>query len=282
MIAKADKRYYNERDNAVPRWDVDDRKIGIFDSGMGGLSVLKTAMKLLPEESFVYFGDDGNAPYGVRPAEEIIKLSFGCAGFLQQKNVKAIVVACNTATSAAINDLRATFQVPVVSMEPAIKPALEQAKGDILMLATPATCALERYNRLRERLDVDGRVKSLPCGGLVELVEKGQGTRENVNKVLEAAMTGIQSAGAIVLGCTHFLFVKEQIRRYVYDRFGAGVKLFDGNFGTARQLARVLEQNGLRTTKKAGAVELYTSGEEQRILPIFKKMLADYSPEESC
>jgi len=261
---------------------VDDRKIGIFDSGMGGLSVLKTAMEMLPDESFVYFGDDGNAPYGVRPAEEIIKLSFGCAGFLQQKGVKAIVVACNTATSAAINDLRATFRVPVVSMEPAIKPALERTQGNVLMLATPATCALERYNRLRERLDVQGRVSSLPCGGLVELVERGESTQENVDRVLEEAMNRIQSAGAVVLGCTHFLFVKEQIRRYVHRRFGSHVRLFDGNFGTVRQLARVLEQHDLKTTKKAGTVELYTSGDEMRLLPAFERMLADYSPEESC
>ena len=260
---------------------MDDRKIGVFDSGMGGLSVLKTAMELLPRESFVYYGDDGNAPYGVRPADEIVRLSFACTGFLQKKDVKAIVVACNTATSAAIKDIRNRLNLPVISMEPAIKPALEQTKGGVLMLATPATCALERYNKLRERLDVEGRVKSLPCGELVELVEGERGSYENVAKVLEKALAGIDSAGAVVLGCTHFLFVKKHIREYARRRFGDGVRIFDGNYGTARQLARVLKEKGLLTTKNAGGAELYTSGEEERILPVFERLLRDYSPEES-
>lgn len=108
---------------------MDSRPIGMFDSGMGGISVLKTAWELLPDENFVYFGDDGNAPYGVRPVEEIKRLSFECARFLMEKGAKAIVIACNTATSAAINDIRRVLALPVISMEPAIKPALEESSG---------------------------------------------------------------------------------------------------------------------------------------------------------
>jgi len=271
---------YNARSSFSEVKDLKRKPIGIFDSGMGGLTVLKTAMTLLPNEDYVYYGDDGNAPYGTKPEERIVELALNCAAFLADRDVKAIVVACNTATSAAINDIRSRYNLPVISMEPAIKPAVEQSSGGrVLMMATPATCALARYQRLLQRVDVRHQVENVPCPGLVDLIEAGRTGRE-VDELLEKLLGKYdgQRIDGIVLGCTHYPFIRENIERYAKAHFAGEPKLFDGNAGTVRQLKRVLEQRGLLSDKPQGSVRLFTSGDAASVIPAFKRMLAEYVP----
>jgi glutamate racemase len=255
----------------------DQRPIGIFDSGLGGISVLRTALKMLPEESFVYLGDNANAPYGLKSTEEIEALSFECAHFLEQQKVKAIVIACNTATSAAVKDLRQTLKIPVVSMEPAIKPALEAGgRGKILMMATPATCSLARYQALRQRLDPQGRVIDIPCYGLVEKIEQDQtdtpAFQENLQELL-APYEGMEIDG-IVLGCTHYPFVRKKLEEYAQNHFSGARQFYDGREGTIRQLGRVLERDGLRAPAgNQPQIMLHTTGDDQRVLPLMRRLL---------
>ncbi|MGI6151481.1 MAG: glutamate racemase [Christensenellales bacterium] len=259
---------------------MDNRPIGIFDSGMGGLSVLKTAMALLPNEDYIYFGDDGNAPYGTKPEERIVELALNCARFLADQGVKAIVVACNTATSAAINHIRSRLQLPVISMEPAIKPAVENsAGGRILMMATPATCSLMRYQNLLKRVDTRHQVENVPCPGLVELIEAGK-TGKEVDDQLARLLGEYdgQRIDGIVLGCTHYPFIRENIQRYAREHFAGEPRLFDGNAGTVRQLKRVLAESNLLSDKTQGSVQLYTSGDAKTVIPAFERMLAEYRP----
>ncbi|MGI6193130.1 MAG: glutamate racemase [Christensenellales bacterium] len=257
---------------------MDNRPIGIFDSGMGGLSVLKTAMTLLPNEDYIYFGDDGNAPYGTKPEERIVELALNCAKFLSEQGVKAIVVACNTATSAAIKHIRSRYNLPVISMEPAIKPAVENsAGGRILMMATHATCALTRYQELLKRVDTRHQVENVPCSGLVDLIEAGK-TGKEVDELLSELLGRYngQLIDGIVLGCTHYPFVRENIERYAKEHFLGEPRLFDGNAGTVRQLKRVLSENGMLSGKSEGSVKLYTSGDAASVIPAFERMLAEY------
>ena len=261
---------------------MDNRAVGIFDSGMGGLSVLKTAQLLLPAESFLFYGDNKNAPYGTRSPEEITRLSFDCAHELVKLGAKALVIACNTATSAAVNDIRTELKLPVVSMEPAIMPAIEHSKGGrILMMATPRTCVQSRYLRLLDRLDQAHQVVNVPAIELVEAVESGDWSRQAFDRVLQKVLGPFegQAIESIVLGCTHFPFAREHIARYARAHFQGKPAFYDGNLGTARQLGRVLKEQGLEAEPgRAGATRLLTSGDSARILPLFNRLLAQYDP----
>lgn len=246
--------------------EIRKRPIGFFDSGVGGISVLKEAVKLLPNEDFIYYGDSKNAPYGTRSVEEVQKLSFNAAEFLINKNVKAIVVACNTATSAAIIELRNKFiDIPVIGIEPALKPAVKySSKGRILIMATPMTLAEKKFNDLMHKYGENAEIESLPCPELVEFVENGITNGEELRNYLKAKLClhiekGI---GAIVLGCTHYPFVKEEIKNIVRD-----VPVIDGSLGTAKQLKRELAEKGyLNENSERGTVSLFNSLESQEIL----------------
>ena len=148
-----------------------NKSIGFFDSGVGGLSVLKEACALMPEENYIYYGDSANAPYGEKSREEIFELTMRGVGYLISSDIKALVIACNTATSAVIDQLRKEVDIPVIGMEPAIKPALAAVEGKVLMMATPATIKLERYNNLLERFNARERVINLACNKLAGIIE---------------------------------------------------------------------------------------------------------------
>lgn len=262
---------------AKPKYDA--RPIGVFDSGFGGASTLRNMLRLLPYERFIYFGDNANAPYGDRREEEILRLSEAAADFLLDHGVKALVVACNTATSASIQALRRKLAVPVVSVEPAIKPACEAAgEGAVLMLATAATVKLARYRALRARMPVPERVRDVGCSGLVELIEKGLIDYESVGGVLHeklAPFEGMEVDG-IVLGCTHYPFIAPAVRRYALEHFTGPCRIYDGNEGTARQLVRVLLQNGIPAEpvpQLGERVTFLTSGDERTARPIFERLL---------
>ena len=220
--------------------------IAVFDSGVGGISVLKELLALMPEENFLYFGDSANAPYGKKTTEEVRELTLQRATMLFDRGAKALVVACNTATSAAIDLLRQTFpDKPVLGIEPALKPAITQfPTGRIGIMATDVTLREEKLQRLIDRFDT-ATVERISAPGLVELIEAGKADSEETEAFLRKLLAPfVGKLDALVLGCTHYPFVKDTISRIL----GEGTVLFDGGEGTARQTHRLLEQNGLLHT----------------------------------
>lgn len=247
--------------------------IGFFDSGVGGLTVLKTAMALLPGENFIYYGDTENAPYGSKETEEIQKLTQKGIEFLLGKGVKALVIACNTATSAAVDHTRNVLRIPVISMEPAIKPALAAVEGAVLMMATPSTVARTRYQQLLARFDEQGRVINLPCPYLASEIEKSLFTPGRIRAHLEELLAPYQEAGveAVVLGCTHYVLVKHLVQEIM-----PYAQVFDGNEGTARRLAAVLAEKNLLSAgagAQKGTVALYSSSESPETTALYHKIL---------
>ncbi|ADG81977.1 glutamate racemase [Thermincola potens JR] len=262
---------------------ISDRPIGIFDSGVGGISVLKDMVQLLPNEKFIYYADSLNAPYGTKDNETIARLSRNVARFLVDKGIKTLVVACNTATAVAINQLRAELDIPVIGMEPAVKPAVELGKeGKVLVMATPVTLKQEKFNKLLHRYDEHSRVIPLPCPGLVELVEKGITQGKEIKEYLSKLLANIQrdQIAVVVLGCTHYVFVRDTIKQF----FPSQIPVIDGNCGTAKRLLKVLEDAGLRAPEKKGekeigmqvrkmAVKFYTSGDPHHVIPLCQCLL---------
>lgn len=235
--------------------------VGVFDSGAGGVSFLIEASKLLPKENYIYYGDLKNAPYGERPEREIRALTHAACMFLYEHGAKAIVMACNTATSAAVAAMREELDLPIISMEPAVKPALGVLSGGrVLTLATPATVAQPRYQELLSRLGAQDRVVSVGCPGLAGLID-GRASDELLEQNLDAALRGLygQRFDAVVLGCTHYIFIKRQIAGFCARHFAGQARFFDGNAGTARQLARVLEARGL-VNGEGGGIGFFSSG----------------------
>ena len=226
--------------------------IGIFDSGLGGLSVLRTALRMLPDERFIYFGDIANAPYGTKTEDEVYACARGVTGHLMAQGVKAMVIACNTATCAAAAQLRAEYgDFIIVGMEPALKLAHDQCpEGRILVLATPVSLASEKYRRLYE--NYGEHAVSLPCPGLMEFVERGDTESDALKAYLREKFAPYLADGqplaAVVLGCTHYVFLK----RTAEALLPASTRVLDGNEGTVRQLRRRLEQEGLLAVHPAG------------------------------
>ncbi|MBQ9198012.1 MAG: glutamate racemase [Clostridia bacterium] len=219
--------------------------IGIFDSGMGGLSVLRTALRMLPGERFLFYGDIANAPYGTKTEDEVYTCARAVTGQLMNQGIKALVIACNTATCAAAAQLRAEFpDFIIVGMEPALKLAHDQCpEGRILVLATPVSLASQKYRRLYE--NYGEHAVSLPCPGLMEFVEQGDTESNELKAYLKDKfapyLAGGQAPSAVVLGCTHYVFLKNTVQSLL----PAGTRVLDGNEGTVRQLGRRLEQEGL-------------------------------------
>ena len=213
--------------------------IAVFDSGVGGISVLRQLHRELPNERYLYFGDSANAPYGTRPTEEIRALTLAAAEKLMARGVKALVVACNTATSAAITALRQAYpDTIVIGIEPALKPACDRFPGGTVgVMATPATLREQKFAALLERFSDRCRVVKLPAAGLVELVEQGIGTGPESEALLRPLLEGwAGKLDAVVLGCTHYPFAADTISRLL----GPKTVLLDGGAGTARETKRRL------------------------------------------
>lgn len=241
-----------------------DRPIGVFDSGLGGISVLKDAVRLLPQEHFIFCGDNRNAPYGVKTPEQIHACVTKVVDNLLSQNIKALVIACNTATAASAQLLREQLDIPVIGMEPALKPAHESRRdGQILVLATPATLHMEKFRNLMQQYG-EGAVP-VEGYGIVECVESGHIEDETMLEVLHGLLDQHlqEKTDAIVLGCTHYSFIKGALAKVA-----PGIPLYDGNLGTVRQLKRVLESRGLlRKEDQEGSVTLTTTGDKEIILP---------------
>ncbi len=242
--------------------------IGFFDSGVGGVSVLRDAVRLMPHERFLYYGDNINAPYGTKSEDTIRTLAIHVADVLLSYDIKALVIACNTATSAAAAALRARLTIPVVGMEPALKPASQLWHGGrILVLATPATLRQNKFQLLNEKYGEHAVVR--PCAGLMELVEAGELAGERLDAYLTAVLDeyrGVQ-LDAVVLGCTHYVFLRRALARLL-----PGVPLIDGNEGTARRLRSLLEQGDALRPEGEGGVTFMTSGDEAVFIPLMERL----------
>lgn len=255
---------------------MDTRPIGMFDSGLGGISVLRAARKELPSENFIFYGDNQNAPYGDKSEARITELTFVCANSLVARGVKAIVVACNTATGTCIQQIRQKLDVPVISVEPAIKPAcMAPGSGKVLMMATLATTKLSRYLALQSRMPDPDRVINVACSGLVDRIEQGVFADDAFDDLFDRFFSpyhGMEIDG-IVLGCTHYPFIRGAISRYADLHFAGRCQIYDGNAGTARQLRRVLQKNELLHPAGTGHVDFMTSGDLSREIPLFELLL---------
>ena len=231
--------------------------VGVFDSGVGGISVLRALADTLPCEDFVFFGDSAHAPYGEKTREEVVSLSRGIVERLLGEGAKAIVIACNTATSAAAAELRAEYDVPIIGVEPALKPAtLSEGAKRILVMATPITLQLDKYQQLAEKWGGGHEVISAPCPGLAARIEQGDLDAPDVLELLQQLVGPYAgNVDCVVLGCTHYPFVARQICQVIGD-----VPLFDGAQGTALQLRRKLDEAGLtRESHIPGRVEFLSS-----------------------
>jgi glutamate racemase len=248
--------------------------IGVFDSGVGGLSVLRAMRAQMPEENVIYFGDQGHVPYGPRPMEQIQHFSEGITRFLLAQNAKLIVVACNTASAAALKFLRGKFpDVPFVGMEPAVKPAAEQTRtGVVGVLATPATFQGALYASVVERFASGVQVLQHTCPGLVGQIEGGDLNGPRTRAILEEALLPMlaQNIDTVVLGCTHYPFVIPLIEEIVGD----GVRVIDPAPAVARQVGRLLEAGGLRRLSgEAGSLRFLTSGDAETVQALLPSLL---------
>lgn len=246
--------------------------IGVFDSGMGGISVLQQLVRVLPHEDVLYFGDSINAPYGTRPTDVIRSLTEQAVQHLLHEGAKAIVLACNTATSAAAASLRATYPaLPIIGLEPALKPAaLSADHPTVVVMATPLTLKEEKFAALTARFENACRIIELPAPGLVPLVESGKMDTGETRAYLETLFAPYRNEhiDCVVLGCTHFPFVKRDLRAVLGDT----VRFYDGAEGAARQTRALLERAGLLNEKQTPGVIRFENSDPAR-LPRMERLL---------
>lgn len=244
--------------------------IAVFDSGVGGISVLRELVRLMPQEHYLYFGDSANAPYGDRPTDQVRSLTLAAAEMLMKRGIKALVVACNTATAAAIQILRQTYpDTIIIGIEPALKLAADRfPKGRIGVMATQVTLREEKFAHQVERFP-DVRIELIPAPGLVELIEAGKAESPETEALLRTLLTPyIGKLDALVLGCTHYPFAARQIRRIL----GPDTVLLDGGEGTARQTRRCLENAGL-LGQGEGSVQIENSRPDPALLALSMTLL---------
>jgi glutamate racemase len=250
--------------------------IGVFDSGVGGLSILRQLRILLPGEDVLFFADQGHVPYGPRPLDEVRRFSIGIARFLIGQGAKLIVVACNTASAAALQALRSAFPlVPFVGMEPAVKPAAEQTRTRTVgVLATPATFQGELFASVVERFAQGVRVFPQTLPGLVERIEAGDLDGPETQRIVQAGVRPLVAQGAdtLVLACTHYPFVIPAIT----EAAGPSVQVIDPSPAIARQAARLLEERRLRATPGSqGEVTFLTGGDPARLREMALRLIGE-------
>lgn len=255
---------------------IKDNPIGMFDSGLGGVSCLGQGIYLLPNERFVYFGDSGVAPYALLSKTEVKNLCFNACDFLVEKAAKAIVVACNTATSVALADLRKKYDIPVLGIQPAIKPAVSFGlTGKIIVMATSMTLQSKMVDNLIDRYGEGYEFVKLPCRRLITLVESGTIDGIEIEGAIKECFKDLDpnNISTVVIGCTHFGFLKKAIKKVL----GNHIRIADPNEGIIRHLKSILEQENLLTDKMIDdpMVEIYNSGGEV-FIENSKKMLEKY------
>ncbi len=241
-----------------------ERPIAVIDSGMGGLSVLKVLRELLPCENYIYFGDSANAPYGEKSGDDVRRITDENIGMLIENGAKAVVIACNTATSAAAEYVREKYSgTPIIGMEPAVKPAAMSAEHPtVLVMATPLTLKREKFLHLIEKYADKADFINVPCHGLVELVERGiidgEEMDDCLNNILSPYLDG-RKIDAVVLGCTHYIHAS----RAISNALGGNVAIFDGALGTAKEVERRLaSENILNTSECEGMLVICNSSDD--------------------
>ena len=239
--------------------------IAVFDSGMGGVSVLRQLYRLMPGENYIYFGDSANAPYGVKTTDEIKELTVKNVVNLINKGAKAVVIACNTATAAAAKELREMYtDIPIIGLEPALKPAaLSKEHPTVVVLATPLTLREEKFELLHQRFKDEAEVIKLPAPDLVKFVEDDKVDSDEMTEYLERLFKGIDKSkvDCLVLGCTHFPFAKRRLQ----DFLGSHVEIFNGAEGAARQTKRLLEEKNLLNDNVCGGTVIFEHSDEKQI-----------------
>jgi glutamate racemase len=236
--------------------------IGIFDSGLGGLSILNEISKRLPEEHLLYLADSNNAPYGQKSPEVIVEISRRNTEFLLSKGCKLIVVACNTATTNAIDVLRNSYKVPFVGIEPAIKPAaLNSINGRVGVLATKGTLSSALFSRTARKFTVNTKVTEVEGKGIVEAIESNTTHTIAFEKLLREQLKPFKVDGidTLVLGCSHYPFIMLKIQKYL----GQNVKIIDSGFAVAKQTEKILQHYNMQTTQDLNqqkGIHIYTNG----------------------
>lgn len=249
----------------------DNRPVGVFDSGVGGISVLKELVATMPNEKFIYFGDSANAPYGTKSDEEVQRLSIQCTEFLLQMDCKCIVIACNTATAASVSLLRNRYpNIPVIGIEPALKPAVTHCpNGQVIVMATNVTLHEPKFLHLLNQFKDAAEIITVPCPDIVQYVEKGENNSPELVNYLDKQIGKYRnSADAVVLGCTHYPFVSDGIRQILGD----AVYIVHGGDGTARETLRQLKLHSLcADVDSKGSVSIYNSKPD--MIELSKKLL---------
>ena len=246
--------------------------IAVFDSGVGGISVLRHLRKLMPGEHYLYFGDSANAPYGSRTTEDVRRLTLAAAEKLTARGIKALVIACNTATAAAVGDIRAQYpHLIVIGIEPALKLAADHYPGGrIGVMATEVTLREEKFDTLLHRFDTDCTVAKIPAPGLVQLIEAGKADGAEAEALLQSILSPyVDRLDALVLGCTHYPFASGTISRIL----GEKVVLLDGGEGTARETKRRLLEADLLREGCSGSITLESSADNSNMVRLAEKLL---------
>lgn len=247
--------------------------IGVLDSGIGGLSTLAVLKKVLPNENFIFYADHKNTPYGDKTKEEVEIFVYKIVKFFMSKNVKAIIIACNTAVSATIKKLRKEFNIPILGLEPAVKVAYDSCKEkDLVIMATKLTINGDKLKNLLKKLNIENKVKKLSASGLVELIESKNYSKTEIINYLKLLFKDIHSNkfSYIVLGCTHYIFIKNEIKSVLGDK----IRIVDGNNGIANHLKNILmAKKLLNNNLNSGNIELISSGniKDKEKLDIFYK-----------
>lgn len=236
--------------------------IGIFDSGIGGMSILHQARVTLPNENYIFYADVDHVPYGTKSKEEVIGYVDGVMQFMLEHDCKAVVIACNTATAVAANIMRERYSIPIIGIEPAVKPAVKECEGKrVLVIATPLTVKENKLKELVERVDDDHLVDLHPLPKLVTFAERAEFDSPAVYEYLsqEFAKFRLEDYGVLVLGCTHFNYFKDTYKKLLPDN----VSIVDGNVGTVNQLKRILDSKGQLNDKVSkGTIRYFESGRE--------------------
>ena len=250
------------------------RPIGVLDSGVGGISVLRELVRLMPGEDFLYFGDSANAPYGTKAAQTVVDLTLMNTEYLLEQGAKAIVVACNTATSVAIRLLREKYpDMPVIGIEPALKPAVKAKEhSKVLVMATPMTLEQQKFSDMMHFYETDADIIKVPCPGLVELIEAGILDGPELTGYLEQRFAPYkeEKIDAAVLGCTHYPLIRSVVQKMLPE----GVIIYDGGFGTAKETRRRLLEKGLLNQRDSGGkVTFYNSKNSKEMLELSERLL---------
>jgi glutamate racemase len=234
-------------------------RIGFFDSGIGGITVLHKALQLLPKEDYIYYADTEHVPYGIKNKEEVKGFILEAVEFMSKEGIKALVVACNTATSIAINDLRRIYSFPILGMEPAVKPAVEKnCSKRIMVTATPLTLQEEKYQNLISRLGHAHIVDGVALPELVEFAENRIFDEAVIIDYLHQMLLSyhLHEYGTVVLGCTHFPFFKNCFRKL----FPEDTDIIDGSLGTVNYLKKTLAESNMLNSTGHGEIQFYSSG----------------------